>query len=1248
MLTSLATLCLFAAAAASAAASVTMSTQAATKVAGTSAQLIGDAAGAGSGDYCSFIFWTTSSSSYTTYYPATHCGSPYEVNIAHDNTLPLQNDTTYHYAAIHCADPVVVQGQGETCQTPSGSTAPWDAIDSCYSTPSSCPSFETGSGSGITGAPPNNLPLATTSPTQVSAVSAFLQGTSGGYVAGSNGSGDYCSFLLWQGNAKSGATVQTPAVSCTARYSLQVTGLTPGTTYAYAAVHCAAVSGQPNGPYYCDTTGAFSDTNVYDYADPCFFDANSNCTEFTTLTPSAVASPAGDVLGTSATLSGQILTEGEPAGNISWWFEYSTDAGFAAYAQTPVMALNCPSPSGSDGACQVSASIGGLQQGTTYYFRLVAAVADSPAGNATSSAQSFTTGGRALTDPATSVTASSATLNGELAPGDSALSYNWAYSTADTVNSSGDLEGQSACAQSCGTVAAGADQLVSQQISGLAGATTYYFQLQTANPALHGQVLTLTTANPSCTYGGNYGTQGVTGTTFVVSGCWSSANGVWTGYGPVRINGLSLPGPASSTVTINTSKRTLSLSGGFQVALGRLLLVNASGTLTFSYSTDGNGDSVLALVPDPSASWFGFPLLGDVTVTAYGQQAKNGPQGGSTISIQALGVPALFGGITATGSGSVSADGSLSNITVQIGQSTLGPLTLPSFQFSYDEPSNTWSGNLQLYIPMIPDGIGASVTVQNDRLNAISLSAAWSPGIPLGDGAELSSLGGQVSFSPFSFGGQVGIGFGPEFRGVRLFVGTVGFLAAFNQDQTITGNPGIPDGYTLPDVPLTITVNGQLQLLGFITLGQGAASFYDLPGSALITANVGLPPSLAVSCPSWLGGGQFGISPSFNVAGDAYIDYGNLAGSDFNLVGAGTLTADLCGLGDYGGGGDAVISNVGFAVCFELDGNADGLGGTWPTTLPRSLSDLLAHFHLYLEGGCDIGPYEAEIKLSESAAIAAAAGSGPQRLTTFRLPRGLPFAVVKVAGRAQAPVLALDGPRGLRVVMNGLNHLTVARDRYLVTPDPLDDTTYIELTRPPAGRYLLSVLPGSAPVLSVALAHGQPAPTVRATVTGRGFVRVLSWRAVNLAGRRILFRDLGGTGDRLLLSTTRARGALRFRVRPGLGAKRFIEAEVIASGIPVRIQRVASYRGPVLGLPARPARLHARRRRTMLQASWRDRGASRYLVFVALPDRIRRLYMTRAPRLTLRSIPARGEITVTVTAVNVLGQRGRSARIRVR
>jgi hypothetical protein len=434
--TALVTLAVCALAAAPALASVTMSTQAATHVAGTSAQLNGSAAGASSSDYCSFIYWTTSPSNYTLDYPATTCASSYDVNMAAVNTLTLSN---WQQRPLGCDRQLL------------------------HTNPSSCPSFETGSGSGITGPAPQNLSLSTPAPAQVNAVSAVLQGESAGYLAGANGNGDYCSFLLWQQGSKPNATLATPAVPCTSSYSISVDGLTPDTTYAYAAAHCAAVSGQPLGPYYCDVTGAHSNPNEYDYADPCYFNANSDCTQFTTPAPSASAAPATSVLGTSAILNRQIFTEGEPTSKISWWFEYSTDASFATYAQTAVSPLDCPSPSGSSGACDVSAAVAGLGQGTTYYFRLVVSAADSPTGPQPSGAQSFITGGRALTDPATAVGASSATVNGELAPGDSPLSYNWVYSTTDTLDFSGQLQGKSVCSQSCGTVGAGADQLLSSR-----------------------------------------------------------------------------------------------------------------------------------------------------------------------------------------------------------------------------------------------------------------------------------------------------------------------------------------------------------------------------------------------------------------------------------------------------------------------------------------------------------------------------------------------------------------------------------------------------------------------------------------------------------------------------------------------------------------------------------------------------------------------------------------------------------------
>ncbi len=1230
------------------ASAATVTTQAASRIATDSATLNGQASNFSSGDYCSFIYWHSGQpSSWNQAYQAVPCASSY--SIGQPGFAPFSPGQTYSYAAIHCAAYGVVQGFGYECKPSSGSgSSPWDTIDPCYpSNPGSCPSFTTESSGGT---------LSTSAASNVGFTQVVLNATSSGYTPatlGSNGSGDYCAFIYWTGREKSSEGLVTPAVPCITpssshpgtysnTYSVQLTGLTPGESYAYAAIHCAAVGGQPGGPYYCNTDGSYADTNPWDTIDPCFTNSNSNCQPFTTGTPSGQTGAATDVFGTSATLNGQITVEDENPQNISWWFEYTTDPSFGAYAQTPASTLSCTP---QNGVCSVSANVSGLQPGTPYYYRIVVSTADAASpqpynGNTVS----FTTGGRAITDPATSVAAASATLNGELAPGDGSLSYNWVYSTSDQENN-GLLQGASACGSAaCGTVQAGQDQLVSTGVSGLKPGTSYYFQLQTSNPSIHGSVLSFTTAGASCPAAATLVNQAqIPDTTFVVTGCFASSSGQWTGYGPVTINGLSLPGPSNQTVTITTSSAgagTLTVSSGYSLSIARLLLLTASGAISLHYANSA-GDSVLTVIPDPSASLFGFPMLSPVTVTALPPSDQSNP-GGASISIAVLGMPTLFGGITAQGSATVDAQGALSKIDVQLGESTLGPLQLPSFTFSYDQPSNTWYGDAELYFPLAPVGIGATVEVQNDRLTSIQASYQG-PGIPIGEGLEISGLSASAGSNPFSFGGSVSIGFGPQIAKTSLFTGTVGFDAAFNQDQTITGlsDLGIPEGTVLHDVPFTLGVSGNLQLLGFITLAQAQADYYALPssiGQPLITASFQLPQSLELQCPSALGSGTFGFVPKFTIAGDA-------SGNDFNLYGEGGVSIDLCGLGSTGVNGQGAISSRGFAVCVGINvpglyDNVLGVGGMWPSSLPTSFSGFFSDLTFYPES-CDITPYEASV-IAASARMARSGGARAAGVGTIRLPGGLPFAVIRVKGRGGPPLLSLHGPRALALAMRVGHAFLDVHGRYLVIADPANDTTYIELTHPASGGYRLAVQPGSPPITSVAVAHGLPAPSVHATVRGRGAVRTLTWRARAITGQRLVFRELGGGGDRLLASTARANGTLRYRLRPGLRARRFLIVQVFNHGMLQKVIRLAAYTGPVSAAPRRPTHLQAVRFGATLTVTWKDSGASRYLVLVAYPNRATRLYTTRSRRLVLRGVPPAGTITVTVTGVNALDQRGPS------
>lgn len=1244
------------------AAAGTVSTAAANLIGSTSAQLNGLESGYPSSDYCSFIYWPSGSpNSWQQANLPVACQSSYSIT-ADAQGFRLTPDTRYSYAAIHCATTAYNPQLQCAASTPSGTV--WDAIDPCYATPATCPSFTTGSSSGtVTSVAP---------PVRVGVVSALLSGTST-YSAGSGGSGNYCSFIVSPQGGSWDSAIDVPAVPCGPAYQVTIGGFNADTTVSYAAIHCAAVFTTSAGAHFCAPNGSYANPNNYDTVDSCLGHTPEDCPQFTTGTPTATTSAPSDVLGTSATLNGTLDIEdlttdlsGLSSGDVYYYFEYSTDQSFGAYTSTPTQELPdaesfapCPAGSTWPWCPTVSASVTGLQPGTTYYYRTVVEAPELGPNASYGNVISFTTGGRALTDPATAISASGATLNGELAPGDTALTYSWVYATSDNVQN-GLLQGTTVAG---GSVAAGQDQLLSTTLSGLLTGQSFYFQLVTSDPTIHGQVLSFTTAGGYCPAGATVVTRSaVPRTGFVVSGCFGSAGGVWTGYGSVTINGLSLPGPSTGTVTIDTNKDTLTTSAGFTLAIGRLLIASGKAGLSFSYTNTAQGSQV-NVVPDPTASWFGFPMLGGVTITAL--SSSQTPAGGATVSVSALGLPALFGGITAQGSGTVNADGSLTGVQVQLGQSTLGPLTLPSFTLCYQtgcagastsacytanaSQTNTWIGDLELYFPLAPVGVGACAEVQNDQLNALGISYGG-PGIPLGDsGLELTGVSANAIVNPLSFGGSITVSLGPKIDKFSLLSGTVGFNAAFNQNITLNGfsNVGIPDNTTLQDVPFGLTLTGQLQMLGFITLANASAGFYDVPGSPLVTASFAIGQPLTAKCPSWLGGGTFGYSPSFllQAAADA---------SGFDAYGEGGMKLDLCAI-TLSVGADALISTKGMAACVAIPNPFSGgdyyyaLGVYWPATLPTSFSQFAALFQPFEPDQCDLSAYEANLVAVPARAARAVPRSGHAAAAgTLRLPGGLPFEVIRVTGNGTPPQLSVSGPHGLSIRMVPGQAMTESRG-YLAVADPGNATTYVELPHPAAGAYHLAALPGSSGIIKVDAAHGLPTPTVRARVTGAGARRTLSWHARPVPGERLEFRELGAGGDRLLLATTRTRGRLSYELRPGLRGRRFVVVQVLYGGMLQKVLRIGSYSGPTISFPRRAARLAAVRTGGRLRIRWRQPGQrpASYLVLTSYPDHGRKLTITHAPRLILHAVPAKGRMSVTVTPVNALGQRGPSATVRV-
>jgi hypothetical protein len=182
-----------------------------------------------------------------------------------------------------------------------------------------------------------------------------------------------------------------------------------------------------------------------------------------TLAPSATTGPTTSVGGTTATVTGSV----DPGGaSTSWYVEYGTSTSYGARTA----AANAGS---GTSATSVSSNLSGLAPGTTYHYRIVAT---SSAGTSRGGDAVFTTLVPPVvsTESASSVTASSATLNGSVDPNGRATTYYFDYGTSTGY-------GARTATRSAGSSTSA--QHASIGVSGLEAGRTYHFRLVATSDA---------------------------------------------------------------------------------------------------------------------------------------------------------------------------------------------------------------------------------------------------------------------------------------------------------------------------------------------------------------------------------------------------------------------------------------------------------------------------------------------------------------------------------------------------------------------------------------------------------------------------------------------------------------------------------------------------------------------------------------------------------------------------------------------
>jgi hypothetical protein len=366
--------------------------------------------------------------------------------------------------------------------------------------------------------------------------------------------------------------------------------------------------------------------------------------------PTAITGPVSAVGPTSATASGTVNPGGQ---STSWYFEYGTSTGYGKKTATK-------SAGSGTANVQVSGALTGLSAGTTYHYRLVAT---NGAGTARGANGIFTTPTApvAATGSATSVTVSSATLNGSVDPNGRATTWYFQYGTSTSY-------GSTTPAKSAGSgTTAGS---VSAAVAGLRSGRIYHYRLVATSDAgtSRGADRTFSTAGPP---------------TAVTAPASSVAMSTARLNGNVTPNGLATTWyfEYGTTAAYGTKTRTRSAGKGTRAVNASVAITRLRAATTYHYRLVARNAAGTTRGADATFTTAGVTLAARASSVVYGRSlllsgvVPNG-RAGETLMV--------FAQVFGTGSSPVS----VANV-VTSGGGVWQYLARPSILTSY---SATWGG----------------------------------------------------------------------------------------------------------------------------------------------------------------------------------------------------------------------------------------------------------------------------------------------------------------------------------------------------------------------------------------------------------------------------------------------------------------------------------------------------------------------------------------------------------------------------
>ena len=455
--------------------------------------------------------------------------------------------------------------------------------------------------------------VATEAATNVSPISATLNG----YLASLGTSSSVQVSFEWGTTTSYGFETTPQSMSGPGSFSFNLTGLTDKTTYHFRAK--AVGAGTTPGS---DMTFTAS-----------------------TVPLTVITNDATNLATTSATLNGNLAVLGTATSvNVSFEWGLTTSYG------------NVTTPEARTATGTFSANLTGLTANTPYHYR---AKADGD-GTTYGSDVTFTTdpiSAPAVTsNPATSITTTSATLNGNLAALGTAtsvvVSFEWGTATGSYTQTT---DGQT-------LTATGA---FSDELNGLTPGTTYYYRAKAdGDGSDEGDEIRFTTATipPSVT----------TGAATSLATTSATLNGNLAALGTAASVVVSFEwGTATGSYTQTTDSETLTATAAFSDELNGL---TPGTTYCYRAKADGDGDPVYGLeesfatsIAQPSVSTNGVSNLATTSATLNGDLAALGTADNVRLSFE-WGTTTSYGFETTLGS--ISAIGTFSATLTGLGTQT--------------------------------------------------------------------------------------------------------------------------------------------------------------------------------------------------------------------------------------------------------------------------------------------------------------------------------------------------------------------------------------------------------------------------------------------------------------------------------------------------------------------------------------------------------------------------------------------------